>query len=313
MSVRSAIGHGKISSGFWLGLTVAGYMLTRSQLADLVEFGEAEAYADFFAAAPPDWNIDVRRIGGAVCLFAPDLPVMLFNRAIGLGLREPATENVLDDILAEYRQAGVRGNGVQLSPIAQPLDLTRWLAARQLTLRDNWAKVYRAADGSIEARTDLRVEAIDRSRAADVAQIVCTAFGMPSALSVWIENSVGRSGWQYYAALDGDRVVATGALFVRGEVGWLGLGSTYPEYRRRGAQGALMARRIRDAAALGCRWVITETGEDLPQQPNSSFHNMLRTGFQLAYQRPNYLAHYMKPNAGPRTPNVGAASKRVDP
>lgn len=261
------------------------------QLAELIEFGEAEAYVDFFAAAPPDWNIYTRRIGGAVCLFAPDLPVMLFNRAIGLGLREPATETVLDDILALYRQSGARSYGVQLSPIAQPIDLTRWLEAHHLTTHDNWAKVYRAADQPIEVMTDLRVELIDRSRAADVAQVVYTAFGMPASLSAWIENSVGRSGWHYYAALDADRVVATGALFVRGEVGWLGMGSTYPEYRRRGAQGALMARRIRDAAALGCRWVITETGEDLPQQPNPSFHNMLRTGFQLAYQRPNYLAH----------------------
>jgi GNAT superfamily N-acetyltransferase len=264
--------------------------LSQQQLAELVEFGEAEAYADFFAAAPPDWNMRVRRIGGAVCLFAPDLPVMLFNRAIGLGLREPATEAALNEILAQYRQSGARSFGVQLSPMAQPPDLAQWLTARRLTTRDNWAKVYRVADQPIEVAADLRIEPIDRSRAADVAQVVCTAFGMPAALGAWIENSVGRSGWQYYAACEGDRVVATGALFVRGDAGWLGLGSTYPEYRRRGAQGALMARRIRDAAALGCRWVITETGEDLPERPNPSFHNMLRTGFQLAYQRPNYLA-----------------------
>lgn len=261
------------------------------QLAGMVEFGEAEAYADFFAAAPPDWNIHVQRIGGAVCLFAPDLPVMLFNRAIGLGVREPATETLLHEILTQYRQTGARAYGVQLSPIAQPPDLAQWLAARQLTTRDNWAKVYRAAGQPIELLTDLRVEVIDRSRAADAARVICTAFGMPLSLSAWIENSVGRLGWQYYAAFDDDRVVATGALFVRGEVGWLGMGSTYPEYRRRGAQGVLMARRIRDAAALGCRWVVTETGEDLPDSPNPSFHNMLRTGFQLAYQRPNYLAH----------------------
>ncbi len=47
-----------------------------------------------------------------------------------------------------------------------------------------------------------------------------------------------------------------------------------------------MARRIRDAAALGCRWMITETGEDLPQQPNPSYHNMLRTGFLLSLSTP---------------------------
>jgi len=260
------------------------------QLAELVEFGEAEAYADLFAAAPPDWNIHTRRIGGAVCLCAPDVPVMIFNRVIGLGIREPATEALLDEIRSHYQQMGVRTYGVQFSPSAQPIDLVKWLAARQFTARDNWAKVYRAADQSIELVTDLRIEAVDQAWATDVAHVICTAFGMPPSLSAWIENSVGRSGWQYYAAFEGERVVATGALFIHGEVGWLGMGSTYPDYRRRGAQGALMAQRIRDAARLGCRWVVTETGEDLPQQPNPSYHNMLRAGFQLAYQRPNYLS-----------------------
>ena len=65
--------------------------------------------------------------------------------------------------------------------------------------------------------------------------------------------------------------------------------ATRPSHRRRGAQGALLARRIRDAADLGCRWLVTETGEDLPERPNPSFRNMLRTGFELAYQRANYL------------------------
>ncbi len=194
------------------------------QLAELVEFGEAEAYASFFAAAPPDWNISVQRLAGAVCLFAPDLPVMLFNRAIGLGVREPASERALDEVLAQYRQSGAHVYGVQLSPSAQPINLPNWLTTRHLSVRDNWAKVYRAADQPIEVATDLRIEAIDRTHAADVAQVVCTAFGMPASLSVWIENSIGRSGWQYYAAFEADRVVATGALFVRGEVGWLGMG-----------------------------------------------------------------------------------------
>ena len=56
-----------------------------------------------------------------------------------------------------------------------------------------------------------------------------------------------------------------------------------------------MARCIRDAARLDCRWVITETGEDLPDHPNPSYHNMLRAGFKLAYMRPNYV--HELPNA----------------
>ncbi len=88
--------------------------MNSQHLAELVELGEAEAYADFFAAAPPDWNCRVQRIGGAVCLFAPDMSAMIFNRVIGLGVREAATEAMLDEpaltqVCARLQNIAVRG------------------------------------------------------------------------------------------------------------------------------------------------------------------------------------------------------------
>src|SRR5262249_41872737 len=102
-------------------------------------------------------------------------------------------------------------------------------------------------------------------------------------------NLVGREGWQHFVAYDGDTSAGTGALYIKNKIGWLGIAGTLASHRKRGAQGAIMAARIRAAAEAGCEWVITETGEDLPHHPNPSYHNMLRTGFNLAYQRANYL------------------------
>jgi GNAT superfamily N-acetyltransferase len=264
--------------------------LTVRRVAEMVEFGEAAAYEDLFQHAPPELGLSVMHSGGAVLLIAPSLPIILFNRVIGLGLRGPVTEPELDEILARYRAAGSATFAAQLSPRAAPGDLPAWLHARGLSLRDNWAKVYRAAAPDVIVRTDLRVERIDRAHAAAFAEVSCTAFGMPAVLQPWLAAGVGRPGWSHYLAFDGETPVAGGALFVEGNVGWLGIASTLPAHRRRGAQGALMARRIRDASELGCRWVVTETGEDTPEHPNPSYRNMLRTGFLLAYHRPNYIA-----------------------
>jgi len=261
------------------------------QLAELVEWAEAEAFADMFAAAPADWGLRVERWQSAIALVAPPIDVMLFNRVLGLGLSAPARAEQIDETVALYRQANVENFGIQLSPMAQPAAMKDWLRDRHLTATDNWAKVYRTADQPIEIHTDLRVESIGREHAADFGRVACTAFGMPSALQAWLVKLVMRANWQVYLAFDGAQAVACGALFVRGEVGWLGVAGTLPAFRRRGGQGALMARRIHDAAQLGCRWVITETSEDLPDHPNPSYHNMLRAGFSLAYQRPNYLPH----------------------
>jgi hypothetical protein len=78
-------------------------------------------------------------------------------------------------------------------------------------------------------------------------------------------------------------------MFVKDDVGWLGFGSTLESHRKRGGQGAMFERRIQDGLLLGCKWFVTETGEDTPEDPNPSYHNMLRTGFELAYLRPNYV------------------------
>ena len=163
---------------------------------------------------------------------------MLFNRVVGLGLREPATEAMLDDLVALYREAGVTKFAVQVSPAARPAELPAWLEARGLSARDNWAKVYRTATPPPEISTDLRIECIGPEHAETFAQVACTAFGMPLALSAMLVATIGRPGWRHYLAFDGDEAVATGALYVQGDVGWLGVGSTLPSHRRRGGQGA---------------------------------------------------------------------------
>jgi hypothetical protein len=263
--------------------------LTPSELALLVEFGEAEAYADFFLHAPAHLGMRVERIAGAIVLIAPRMPMILMNRVIGLGLVEPATEAMIDNLLSLYRNSGAKTFAVQISPATKPSTLPEWLSTRGLPRRDNWSKVYRGTEPPPEIQTDLRIERINQTQAAACAQVATAAFAMPASLSSWIEAGIGRKGWYHYMAFDSDEPAAVGALFVRGKIGWLGLGGTLSTHRRRGAQGALMARRIRDAIALGCEWIISETGEDVPERPNPSYHNMLRTGFHLAYQRPNYI------------------------
>ncbi len=266
-------------------------MLPPHQLARLVEFGEARAYADMFRHAPPGLHLRVEQIGPAIALIAPDLPILLFNRVIGLGLDGAATPAAVDAAVAAYRSAGVKHFGVQLSPAAQPLELPDWLQTRGLAPTSRWAKVYRAAEpDTTETATTLRIERIGPDQAAAFGSVACTAFGLPHFLQPWLAAGVGWPGWHHYLAYDGAQPVATGALYVNGEVGWLGIGSTLPTHRRRGGQGALLVQRIQQAAQSGCRWLITETGEDTPAQPNPSFRNMLRTGFLLAYQRPNYMA-----------------------
>ncbi|HJP86472.1 MAG TPA: hypothetical protein VJ852_10810 [Gemmatimonadaceae bacterium] len=259
------------------------------EIARIIEHTEAAACADLLRAAPPDWNCSAQRTEDGWFLCAPTLDILLFNRLVGWGLDAPAVRRPLEHAIERYRSVGLTRFGVQLSPEARPRDLPRWLEDFGLERRDNWTKVYRDAGDIPAVSTDLRIEQIDKRRGPAFGDVVVSAFGMPTVMAGWLAASVGRSGWNHYLAFDGKNPVAAAALYVVGDVGWLGVAGTLPTARRRGAQSALMARRLKDGVDLGCRWFVTETGEDTPARRNPSFHNMLRLGFSVAYHRPNYL------------------------
>lgn len=263
--------------------------MTGHAVARLVEQAEAQAYLDLFRAAPKELDFRSYEFDAATILVAPRVDIPLFNRAIGLGLTAPPTEAAVQAMVTIFKEAGVRNFSLQVSPPILNAEVNEWLAGEHLGVTDRWAKVFRSRDEPPVIASDFRVEPIGEEFAAPFAQVACEGFQLPAVLSPWLESSVGRPGWVHYLAWDGLTPVATAALFVRQGIGWLGVATTLPAYRRRGAQGALLAARIRHGVALGCDWFVTETGEDAPERPNPSYHNMLRTGFALAYHRPNYM------------------------
>lgn len=260
------------------------------ELAAVVELTEGAAYADLLRAAPPEWNCVAEETSCGWLLLAPSLDMLLFNRIVGCGIREPAPPAKLRELLRRFRDHGLRNFGVQLSPAALPPDLGAQLESEGLAIRDRWTKVYRGPGTTPSAvSTDVSVEQIGPERAIAFAEVSTLGFGMPAQLRPWFVSTVGRPGWCHYLASRDGTPIAAAALFVAGTVGWLGVASTLPQARRHGAQSALFARRVADASALGCRHLVTETSEQLHDRPNPSFRNMLRAGFEVVYHRPNYM------------------------
>ena len=258
------------------------------------ELIEIEAMRDLLAAAPRPfaarYGLALREIGGATCLALAACPeLLLLNRAMGLGLAAPATEDDLAEIVRFYAPLGVPWM-VPLGPGARPPELAAWLEARAFTPGYAWMKFERGTEPPLGMHTDLRVEAAEPNHADVFACTFLSGYGAPAGLAELVAALVGRPGWHCFVAFDGGKPAATGALYARGALGWLGAAATLPEYRRRGAQGALLAARIRRAADLGCTKLVTETGERTHDRPNVSYRNILRSGFAEAYIRPNFVA-----------------------
>jgi GNAT superfamily N-acetyltransferase len=213
----------------------------------------------------------------------------MFNRALGLGLGRPAAEADLDEIAAFFRDAGVEWCAA-VAPQAEPAELPSSLQARGLVRGYAWAKFRRDVSQPPASASKLRVEPAGEGEARAFAETFVRGYGVPELMRDWLARLPGRRGWDCFVAYDGEAPAATGAVFTHNRVGWLGIAATLPEHRRRGAQGALLAARIRAAAGAGCELVVTETGALVEGKPSNSYRNILRAGFELDYERPNYLS-----------------------
>jgi GNAT superfamily N-acetyltransferase len=246
---------------------------------DDLERIELSACLDFFAAAPPDvaaaFDLAVLDLDGAAAFSIGAHPTMLlFNRVLGLDDYAP-----LPDLEAWF---GSRRCSFAIS-VRPAADVERALVARGYRRGRAFMKFRRGVDRPPEPETSLRIERIDKERADEYGAVVATVFGMGSPLDRWFAALGTRAGWACFGALDGDRLVSTGAAHVAGKLGWLGAAGTLPEARGRGAQSAILAARIRAAADAGARVLAVETVDRVDGEAEASFRNVVRAGFEEAY------------------------------
>jgi GNAT superfamily N-acetyltransferase len=90
-------------------------------------------------------------------------------------------------------------------------------------------------------------------------------------------------------SFEGNRPAGTGGVYVRGDSAYLDWGATHPDFRRRGSQTAILNARVQFAFSMGCKMVVTMTGEAVPGDPQHSYSNILKTGFTEAYLRENWV------------------------
>jgi ribosomal protein S18 acetylase RimI-like enzyme len=227
--------------------------------------------------------------GTATAVAASHVDVLAYNRVVGLGLDAPAQSDLLDRIVDWYRSARVPRFFVQLSPYAAPPDLADRLAARGLAHYNNWVKLWRSTRAIPAVRCPFPIVEAEPEHAPAFGALVARSYGLPGAVAGWLAQLVGRPRWHHFLALHHGAIVATGSLFEAEDAGWLGFAATDRAYRGRGAQSALIVRRMQAAKALGLRTLVVETAEDTPERRAPSFHNLRRLGFELAYLRPNYI------------------------
>jgi len=273
------------------GIAVAPTRAASLPTASALELAEAEAWRDAWTLADEQETGPMRVVEtpSATSFVAPDVDVLFFNRVLGIGCQQPASPEDIDAAVHLFREAGSKRFFVQVAPPADTPEVRARLNSLGFVQHNRWAKFARRTDVPVDAQTDLRVEEADPGDAWLLAAFSASAFGWPAATQPFLARLARVGFWRFYVALDGDTPVAFGGMRLLDDVAYLGPAITRPQHRGRGAQSALIQRRLRDAAVAGREWAIAETAEDRPDSPAPSFRNLRRLGFRLAYYRPNYL------------------------
>ena len=137
------------------------------------------------------------------------------------------------------------------------------------------------APGGIEV---IEVEGSD----SPFGEIVALGSGRAGWTASVFAHLPGRQGWRCYLALVDEKPMAAAAMLVDGKVAQFGLAATV-ETARKGAQLALMRRRIEDATALGVRQFAADVEVDDEAGSVAGRRDLRDAGFRPAYERDAWL------------------------
>jgi GNAT superfamily N-acetyltransferase len=247
---------------------------------------EMAALAALHRAATPEIRLRLglafRPIAGGMASIAATLPAsaIVVNRALGFPGRLDTAG--LAAVSATYRSAEVERFFVNGEADRAAADTAGFVPARA------WAKFARPREAPLPDTARVNIVEVDAETATAAARIVTAAFDLGTGAVPWLACLAGAPGWHVFLALIEGQPAGTGALFIDGDIGWTDWGATDPQFRCRGVQRALLVHRLRLADTIGCARAYTCTGTAVPGEPQHSYANILRCGFEDITVRPNW-------------------------
>lgn len=224
----------------------------------------------------------VFEVGGVQLRIDPRSQGVWRNHICGLGTRVPASETLLDEVLAAAWDSRAQFISIALPPETDPPELPDWLVARGFQGKPKLGVLLADCsdpppDGPVEV-VEVTAERLD-----DWLAVYARVLGGGEPDLTCTRLTFGQPGQTFLLAMVDGQPAATGRLYLRDGVALLQDGGTLREFRCRGCQSSLIARRLQLAAAAGCHTAVCEVIAPLPGRPKGSYRNLLRAGFKLAF------------------------------
>lgn len=214
-----------------------------------------------------------------------------WNKA--LGFCAPVSEEIVAEAVTRAQDQQVPAFGLQVQPRALPEDWSALSRRHGLTEGTMFVKCFGPAEPRA-VETDLRIARLGARDAEEFTRVMAVGFGFEptaDAHALFDGPQYFEGDWAAYGAFDGETLVGVARMLVVAETDAVALfgAATLPEGRNRGAQGALLEARIREARDRGVRYASAETWLENEENRNPSQHNMRRAGLTEVHTRPTWV------------------------
>jgi len=253
-----------------------------------LERTEARTNADFVetrAKLSPTSGAEWIEVAGAYAMF--DGIESPCTQTFGLGVFDEITATEMETIEAFFKKHDAPVFH-EVSPLADAV-IIALLNERGYQPVELTSVMYQPIDGAVAINTptnpQIETRIITKDEVDVWAQTSANGWssemeGLADFMFEFGQISAQCAGaFPFLAELDG-KPISTGMLFIYDDVAFLAGASTVPEGRKKGAQNALLAARLRYAAGQGC--IVAMMGAS---PGSSSQRNAEKNGFRIAYTR----------------------------
>jgi GNAT superfamily N-acetyltransferase len=253
------------------------------ELARRLEMAETispDCYEALRRYGPSDPVALLKIAGGYAFCCGPDYPV---NQIVGMGLYDEVTAADLDHLEDFFRSRGVPCS-VVLSPLAHA-SLRAMLGERGYSIAEfNTVLIRRIQpDEPFTPPPGVVIERVTDDTVGPWMGAIAKGFeqDIVVAESVFGGFATLPGALPFLARIE-DKVVGGcgGRVIPEARIAAFFGTATLPEYRGRGVQSALIAKRLQEAALAGCEYAVVSTNPG-----SGSQRNMERRGFHVAYTK----------------------------
>lgn len=258
----------------------------------LIEQTEMAAWQDLIDAAPESFRLEKglqhKAIGGGMAINFQKEPIPLFNRVIGLGLKEPLTQGIIDEVKAFY--ARKEKYLIHYFPLMKPSDADSTLIRNGFYVAGSWERVVRDNRPLNNIDTgDIDVKLVDESLKEEWLKFLIDTYGFD--FYEWPRAFGLRKGWKHYVALRDGKIIACRGFFMTPQKTiFSGVEAPVPGVMTTDCNPdfAIWRRAIQDGLNEGAILFVADIEKPDKEKNKAAYDGFRHLGFHIPYTRYHY-------------------------